>query len=630
MGISKTPDETRNSKDKFMSALASVVAPFFIFGRGLKKFVYRSRNRARLKGAPAALLYGDSDKKIGFWTLYFGFRAGKLGLIDSAYNSLYLIASVAAERTERVPMKEYDNVMDHPHGWFSDSSKMCGETRYDRYLAWLDALARFKGRLPFIRRYRIHKDGTMYCRRFGSFIKNNAAYITPAISAAVLVFIISSELPIKPAIVVSIGDERVGFIQSKSEFDSLVKDTEKSASDVLGYSFKLPEKITYTVELSNSNKYVSKEEQTYSLNKHTSAYITSGYGMYIDGVLVAVSESREVFDSAIASALNHEQQENLDADISLLNNISFSHDTYPVESFMTKSQISSLLMYGSEKSVKSAKSESVVIDSVAGAMVRECAAVSSENAYFLSEASAEGQSPLDSSSEALSDETAALHYSVTSVEKYAVTVDYTTEYIDDNTIFIGKQYTKQDGVSGINMITATVTRVDGDETERTIESTETLVEMVPEIIVRGTRIHPEERTDTGNKIFMVPLDLFYVTSYYGMRDLDGDGYKEDYHTGVDLRAEIATDVYAAMSGEVIFTGYMGSYGDLIKIQHPNGMYTYYAHLSSYKVKVGDTVKQGDLIALSGDSGNTQAPHLHFEIRNSDLETLNPLKYLLTE
>ncbi|TDT61282.1 M23 family metallopeptidase [Fonticella tunisiensis] len=100
----------------------------------------------------------------------------------------------------------------------------------------------------------------------------------------------------------------------------------------------------------------------------------------------------------------------------------------------------------------------------------------------------------------------------------------------------------------------------------------------------------------------------------------------EFHKGIDLAAPVGTTVSAALSGKVVFSGYRGTYGRLIIVDHGNGMETYYAHLSKSLVSVGQNVKRGQAIAKVGATGRVTGPHLHFEIRFNSVP-VNPLSYL---
>lgn len=94
------------------------------------------------------------------------------------------------------------------------------------------------------------------------------------------------------------------------------------------------------------------------------------------------------------------------------------------------------------------------------------------------------------------------------------------------------------------------------------------------------------------------------------------GYGLGYHTGVDLQGNTGDPVHAAHGGTVIIGGAGAAYGNHVVIDHGDGMYTLYAHLSEIDVSSGQTVSAGDVIGLVGSSGNSSGPHLHFELRNS--------------
>ncbi|WP_414733438.1 phage tail tape measure protein [Acetobacterium carbinolicum] len=103
-----------------------------------------------------------------------------------------------------------------------------------------------------------------------------------------------------------------------------------------------------------------------------------------------------------------------------------------------------------------------------------------------------------------------------------------------------------------------------------------------------------------------------ITDDFGWRIHPITG-EPQYHSGIDIGAGMGESVMAAGMGEVIFAGDGGGYGNLVKIDHGDGLITTYAHLSSILASVGDLVDAGDIIGLVGSTGNSTGPHLHFEI-----------------
>lgn len=98
------------------------------------------------------------------------------------------------------------------------------------------------------------------------------------------------------------------------------------------------------------------------------------------------------------------------------------------------------------------------------------------------------------------------------------------------------------------------------------------------------------------------------------------------HTGLDIAAATGTKIKACAGGTVTFSGYKGSYGYMVVVNHGNGVETYYGHCSKLYVKAGQQVNQGDVIAAVGNTGNSTGPHLHLEIRLNGV-AYNPQNYL---
>ncbi len=140
----------------------------------------------------------------------------------------------------------------------------------------------------------------------------------------------------------------------------------------------------------------------------------------------------------------------------------------------------------------------------------------------------------------------------------------------------------------------------------------------------GTRI----RIPNGEagSLFANPLRVpLVVTSKYGYRTHPVTG-RYQLHEGIDFRAATGTRVYAARAGKVIFAKRKGGYGKMIGIQHEDNFTTWYGHLHRIRVKVGEWVPQGKVIGLSGNTGSSTAPHLHFEIRHKG-RSEKPNQYL---
>jgi murein DD-endopeptidase MepM/ murein hydrolase activator NlpD len=123
----------------------------------------------------------------------------------------------------------------------------------------------------------------------------------------------------------------------------------------------------------------------------------------------------------------------------------------------------------------------------------------------------------------------------------------------------------------------------------------------------------------------MPVPMGYYSSNYGYR-LDPISGRNSFHTGVDLIAPPGTPVVAAAGGVVSAAGHIQEYGNIIDIDHDNGLTSRYAHLSKFLVKTGDVVMKGQNIAQVGATGRVTGPHLHFEVRENGIP-LNPNRFL---
>jgi len=116
-----------------------------------------------------------------------------------------------------------------------------------------------------------------------------------------------------------------------------------------------------------------------------------------------------------------------------------------------------------------------------------------------------------------------------------------------------------------------------------------------------------------------------ITSSFGLRTDPIDG-KLRHHNGIDIAVPEGTEIKPVLSGKVVYSGYSNGYGNCVIVEHDNGIQTIYAHNSKNLVKAGDTVTSDTVIALSGSTGRTTGPHLHFEVRK-DGKPVNPVAML---
>ena len=186
-------------------------------------------------------------------------------------------------------------------------------------------------------------------------------------------------------------------------------------------------------------------------------------------------------------------------------------------------------------------------------------------------------------------------------------------YVDNDSWYTTKKVTLQEPSAGFRKAVSNITYHNGEVYKTEVLKQEVLMEAVPKIVERGTKIPPT---------YIKPLYGGRLSSTFGYRSFRGGGN----HYGVDWACPTGTTIYASSGGTVTRAGWSSSYGYCVYIKHPDGLETRYAHNSRLLVSVGQTVNQGQAIAYSGNTGDSSGPHLHFEIRVNGTP-VNPFNYV---
>lgn len=189
-------------------------------------------------------------------------------------------------------------------------------------------------------------------------------------------------------------------------------------------------------------------------------------------------------------------------------------------------------------------------------------------------------------------------------------------YIDNDEWYTTEMKTLQEPSAGHRKVIAVVTFENEKEINTEIIKEEVTYQAVPKIVERGTKIPPT---------YIKPLSGGRLSSSFGRRSRPTKG-ASSYHKGVDWATPTGTAIYASCGGTVAKAGWGSGYGYVVYINHPDGRQTRYGHLSKVLVSAGQTVSQGQKIALSGNTGISTGPHLHFEMLINGSQ-VNPLKYL---
>lgn len=193
--------------------------------------------------------------------------------------------------------------------------------------------------------------------------------------------------------------------------------------------------------------------------------------------------------------------------------------------------------------------------------------------------------------------------------------DAEIQYIDNDEWYTNEQKTLQQPQEGFRKVIADITYKNNQKIDTQIVYEDVVADAIPKIVERGTKTPPT---------YMYPLSG-RLSSGFGRRKAPKKG-ASTYHKGLDFAVPTGTAIRASSGGVVTKAGWGSGYGYCVYIRHPDGKETRYGHCSKVLVKAGQSVKQGDKIALSGNTGVSTGPHLHFEILVGGTQ-VNPLKYL---
>ena len=199
---------------------------------------------------------------------------------------------------------------------------------------------------------------------------------------------------------------------------------------------------------------------------------------------------------------------------------------------------------------------------------------------------------------------------------YEEIYDADTVYIENDSWYTNEQVVRQQPSAGFRKISVEENYLNDTVVERIILKQELIKEAVPLIVERGTKVPPT---------YIKPISGGRISSYFGKRNKPTAG-ASTYHQGIDWATPVGTSVMASCGGTVSKAGWASGYGYCVFIDHEDGKQTRYGHLSKVLVKVGQKVRQGEKIALSGNTGVSTGAHLHFEIRVNGT-AVDPLKYV---
>ncbi len=414
-----------------------------------------------------------------------------------------------------------------------------------------------------------------------------------------------------PSYVVTVDGMDLGTVTDPAVFERVVERVEKRASAILGYDYTLDQDVEYTFALTQKDKISSVGAfETYLFN-HIGEVMKS-YVLTVDGTFIGAAADKAALDGMLEKLAAPYVTENT-ARVEYVEDVDISYQYIPSDVLQDLVSMEEVLTANTtgETTYEVVKGDTYL-------------AIAYANDMSLDELMAlNPQASLDRLmiGDVLTVKKTIPYLSIRTVDAitYHEAIACPVEEVEDSSMYVGDKKVLTPGIPGEALVSADVTYVNGYEEGREVTSSVTLSEPTTEVVAVGTKERPKTMP-TGT--FQWPVSG-RITSNFGYRSIFGS---YSFHSGIDIATSYGRGIAASDGGTVVWSGYKGSYGNLVIIDHGNGVRTYYGHCSSLLVSAGDKVYKGQTIAKVGSTGRSTGNHCHFEIKISGT-SVNPLPYL---
>ncbi len=457
-------------------------------------------------------------------------------------------------------------------------------------------------------RFSLHRTAVQEKRR----VEQQFRSAVPFLGASLLLGTLAvGSLFYTPAYQVTIEGEAVGLVQERTWMQESVQAVESNLSQVLGTDFTYTGEIDYGFTIGAKKElltYSELEQQIYE----TIPQVKESFLLAVDGQQIGAFADKQSLDSVLDTLKTpYLQEENTST--TFVNAVDIQRNYIPAEQTWTDS---ALALASLQEAVPQVMEYTTKMgDSLA--VVLEKFGMEEARFYALNPDFVEGMSL--HMGQAVTVEQMLPRLSVESVQETAYMQALTSPIrtIEDPDLYAGDSQVIVQGHDGRAWVESKVYALNGTTYREEILSQKVMIDATETVVAEGTMERP---ATVGLGQFQWPTEGNF-SSPFGYRTLFNS-----FHNGIDISNAYGTPILAADAGTVTCAEYKGSFGNLIIIDHGNGMETYYAHNSTMDVSVGQVVKQGDYIAGMGATGRATGKHCHFEIRING-EPVDPMLYL---
>lgn len=438
-------------------------------------------------------------------------------------------------------------------------------------------------------------------------------YVMPLVAVCVFAGLIIYVKDLDFAVSVSYNGENVGYIQDETVFE----EAEARLQERLLYQEgdevidSIPQ---FTVAVVDKTQLQTGAELTNTIIKSSDANIVEATGIKVDGKFYGAVKNGQVLEAALADMLD-QYRTSEDSRVDFMKQVDIETGLYLQSNIKEESELVSLLT--------SSTQDDAYYTTVAG---DSPSLIAEKNNMKLDELVAMNPNILSKcmigQQVKVQKSQPFLPIKSTVTKTYNVEIPFETTYTTSASLYEGQSSVVKEGEKGIQSVTADIEYVDGVEVGRTVLSQSITKMPVDKQVAKGTKKMVVASNFSGAKA----SDYGFIDPVYG-------GYVSQgfsgYHNGIDIAFRgngYGKPIYSVLPGTVTFSGWRGSYGNLVIVNHGNGIETWYAHCSKLTVSAGQTVAQGTQIANVGSTGRSSGNHVHFRVLINGAQK-NPRTYL---
>lgn len=409
---------------------------------------------------------------------------------------------------------------------------------------------------------------------------------------------------------VYLGEDNLGLIRSEEEALEIMLAIKKNLSNTYGAEFVLNKELTFGPTHAKDSELIEAKELRAGIEDKVD-FAVLGYSIVINGEDIG-SVKTEKEAQLILDTIEQQYVEKIEGEVKevkFLEDIQITKKEFSINEIDSISELVELIQIGTEE----IKTHIVEVGESFWTIAKMYDTSVDELVKANPERNPTKLKPGDEVK--LLVPTSKLTVVTTEQVEYTEATDFETIVENSDSLFKNQKKVKLEGVKGESSFVANIVKNNGILVEKEIISEEVIKEPVDELVVRGTKEIPKTMA-TG--AFIMPTRGRY-TSPFGER-------WGRLHQGIDIAAKVGTPIYAADGGTVTYSGWQGTYGNMVEIDHGNGIKTRYAHASKLLVSKGTKVYKEQQIANVGNTGRTTGPNLHFEVLVNGVQ-VNPSKYL---